>query len=143
MLPEEDNLIQKNSFSKTERICSKKIIKNLIVQNQTLFVYPFKCYFFIENSNIQVNTNQIAVTISKRIFKRAVDRNLIKRRSKEAYRIHRRMLNYTDQEALKVQYQVLFVYIAKEILTFQQIEKSMMQILKLLNQKTVPTQDRI
>lgn len=136
MQQEEDNLTPKYSFAKTERICSKKIIKNLIVQNNTLFVYPFKCYYSIENTDNQDNSNQIVVSISKKIFKKAVDRNLLKRRTKEAYRIHKYGIIDSEDQINNIQYKVLFVYIAKEILTYQQIEKSLVQILKMLSQKS-------
>lgn len=140
MQQEEDNHTPKYSFAKTERICSNKIIKNLIVQNKTLFVYPFKCYFLIEESDIQNNTNQIVVSISKRLFKKAVDRNIIKRRTKEAYRIHKFDLMSSENDSKQTHFKILFVYIAKEILTFQQIEKSLVQVLKLLSQKTQSNQ---
>lgn len=136
MQQEEDNLTPKYSFAKTERICSKKIIKNLIVQNNTLFVYPFKCYYSIENTDNQDNSNQIVVSISKKIFKKAVERNLLKRRTKEAYRIHKYGIIDSEDQINHIQYKVLFVYIAKEILTYQQIEKSLVQILKMLSQKS-------
>ena len=136
MQQEEDNLTPKYSFAKAERICSKKIIKNLIVQNNTLFVYPYKCYFLAEKKVIPDNTNQIVVSISKKIFKRAVDRNLIKRRTKEAYRIHKYGIVDLENQEEKIQFKILFVYIAKEILTYQQIEKSLVQILKILSKKT-------
>ena len=132
MLQEEDNLTQKNSFAKTERICSNKIIKDLIVQNKTLFVYPFKCYYSIEETGIQSNTNQIVISVSKRLFKRAVDRNLLKRRTKEAYRINKYSLICSGDDTKQIQFKILLVYIAKEILTYQQIEKSLVQVLKLL-----------
>lgn len=135
MLQEEDNLTPKHSFAKTERICSNKIIKNLIVQNNTIFVYPFKCYFSITEDNIQNCINQIVVSTSKRLFKKAVDRNKIKRRTKEAYRIHKYSLKSSEVENQQVHYKILLVYIAKEILTYQQIEKSLVQIIKLLTQK--------
>lgn len=141
MLQEEDNLTPKNSFAKTERICSNKIIKNLIVQNKTIFVYPFKCYYNIEEADIQNNTNQIAISISKRLFKRAVDRNLLKRRTKEAYRIHKNSLDCTEEETNHTHFKILLVYIAREILPYQQIEKSLVQVLKLLSKRDPSTQN--
>lgn len=140
MLQEEGNHTPKKTFAKTERICSNKIIKTLILQNQTLFVYPFKCYYKLENTKTEPCVNQILISVSKKSFKKAVDRNLIKRRSKEAYRLHKLNGSQSGQNTQNHPFLILFVYIAKEILPYQSIEKSMIQILESISKKEATKQ---
>jgi len=90
-----NDLINKNSeektrftFHKNERLCSKKVIEKLFAEGKSLFVHPLKAVF-IETS---LNTGfpvQVAFAVSKKSFKRAVMRNLLKRRMREAYRLNK------------------------------------------------------
>ncbi|MDX9891280.1 MAG: ribonuclease P protein component [Bacteroidales bacterium] len=135
MLPEEDNKKIKLTFSKSERICSNKIIKDLFAHNNSIFSYPFKCYFKIESSDNQKNEVKIVVSVSKKIFKRAVDRNLIKRRSKEAYRLHKQNLLNAINGSENKKISILFVYIGKEILDYLPIERGVCSLLEMISKK--------
>ena len=70
---------------------------------------------------------QVLFSVSKRNFKRAVDRNLIRRRCREAYRLHKYILLQNP----KVPYptSIAFLYLAKEISTYDVIEKAMIKVL--------------
>jgi ribonuclease P protein component len=136
MLQEEDNhSIKRFTFVKAERICSRKTIKDLIEQNKTIFAYPFKCYYSISADNSELSCNQIVVTVSKRLFKRAVVRNLIKRRTKEVYRLNKNEIFNEKQSNNVKNFQLIIVYISKEILSYPEIEKGMIQLLKLISHK--------
>ena len=76
------------SFHKTERLCSKKIIDKLFIEGKTIFVYPVKIVY-LETSLSSKFPVQAVFTVGKRNFKRAVQRNLIKRRMREAYRLNK------------------------------------------------------
>lgn len=71
---------------------------------------------------------QVLFSVSKRNFKRAVDRNLIRRRCREAYRLHKSIL--TANPEVPYPTSIAFLYLAKEISTYDVIEKAMIKVLK-------------
>ena len=137
----------KFTFKKSERLNSKKVIERLFdkkgsEQIQSVFHYPFRVSyapifdvrFSISDLEVDEETNpkseiedpkipQILISVSKRSFKRAVDRNLIKRRIREAYRLNKYLL--LQKPAHQIPAYIAFVYIAKTIEDFTKIEKSM------------------
>lgn len=70
--------------------------------------------------------NQVLFTVSKRNFKRAVDRNKIKRRMREAFRLNKSQLS-TPQKLL-----IGYIYTPKEILPYAQIAEAMVKSFKRL-----------
>ena len=119
----------KKTFKKDERLCSVKVIDSLFDRknsaNGGVFAYPlrvvFQPYATAESSekssiNSQKST-QVLFSVPKRQFKHAVDRNLIRRRMKEAYRLNKILLFGT--------FSIAFIYIGKEIEKYEVIEKGM------------------
>ncbi len=74
---------------------------------------------------------QAAFTVSKRNFKRAVKRNLLKRRMREAYRLNKPGF-YTELEAKSLHIALMFVYVGKDIIEYPGIEKGMISAFKKL-----------
>jgi len=75
----------------------------------------------------------VAISVPKRLFKRAVDRNLLKRRIREAYRIHK-SLYYPRLEEMNIRINLVIQYQQKEILDFRTIENGVQKVLeKMLN----------
>lgn len=114
------------SFSKSERICSKKQIELLFGKAKGVFVFPFKVTYLLDNNNDK--PTQILITVPKRNFKKAVDRNRLKRLIREAYRKNKIILNQLSNNKL----QIAFVYIHKEIVPFAEVEKKMIVVLQKL-----------
>ena len=71
MLQEEDSHKKKYSFPKSERLCSKKAIEELVELNSTIFVHPLKCYFQFYPLSDGDGSNQILFSVPKRFFKKA------------------------------------------------------------------------
>lgn len=128
----------RQTFTKAERLNSKKIIDQLFKKGSektdSVFLYPFRvvCRF---QSEQEKKLTSIIISVSKRSFKKAVDRNLIKRRIKEAYRLNKNLIY--NHESIIFPVNIAFIYVGKEILPFEQIENKMkvllMKIIELKN----------
>ncbi|MBL0024702.1 MAG: ribonuclease P protein component [Saprospiraceae bacterium] len=117
------------------RLKSKILIDRTFTQGQSLFVYPIKLVYLrlpLENTE---NAYQFGLSVSKRNLKRAVDRNLIKRRLRESLR-----LQILESGVLKPQSNLIMmiVYAGKETLNYSVINASMKRILKKMKLKSNP-----
>ena len=76
------------TFRKEERLCSRKYLDLLFKNGSSFLLYPFRIsYLFIEDTaGVQA---QVVINVPKKRYKRAVDRNLLKRRIREAYRLNK------------------------------------------------------
>lgn len=119
--------IVKNTFPKEERLHSKKIIQELFQQGSFFYSYPFKVIFL---PTPEASAHQVLISVSKRKFKNAVDRNLIKRRIREAYRLNKHIL-YSGQE-IQPSLSIAYIYTGKEIPTYQFVEAKLSKALKRL-----------
>ena len=85
-----------------------------------MFCFPFKIIWI--KTDFPLNQSaQIAFSVPKRRFKKAHDRNLIKRRTKEAYRLIKPNL-YQFLQAKGLRIQLLIVYVAPKVMTYHEIE---------------------
>jgi ribonuclease P protein component len=79
------------SFRKDEILRKKKLIDQLFAEGSTFYIYPFKI-FWLALPLATFNPAQILITVGKRSFKNAVDRNRVKRQVREVYRLHKNEL---------------------------------------------------
>lgn len=113
----------KFTFKKEERISSEKIIKELFDKGSSFYLYPFKV-FFQPNPDSAYPLHQILISVSKRNFKRAVDRNLIKRRIREAYRLNKHRLAASNK------FRIAYIYSVKDILPSTQVQDQLVKTFK-------------
>ncbi len=127
------------TLPKREKLCSRREIEELLKLGKSYFCYPFKvsCILYKDNSTLSIgepeNTSlptieefpiKIVVSVPKRNFKRAVKRNLLKRRIREAYRLNKK--TFTPPSGYRLN--ILFVYTAKEVLEYSYIEKKLISL---------------
>lgn len=118
------------TFKKEERLCSKKLIEELFHSGSSFLLYPFRVTWLAAPLPARVPV-QIVINVSKRRFKRAHDRNLIKRRIREAYRLHKDLDLYpyiSEEEKLLLAVN----FIGKEISSYQFIEKKLTAVFERL-----------
>src|SRR5262245_30486957 len=98
--------MRKFTFRKEERLNKEKWIQELFTKGSSFHLYPFKV-LFLPHPEVQIPASQVLISVSSRNFKRAVDRNTIKRRVREAYRLNKAAIP-SEQKWL-----IAYIYIAK------------------------------
>ena len=111
------------SFPKSEKLKSKKAIKLLFAEGNTVTKYPIKLFYLPIESGYKTKA---AFSVPKHNFKKAVTRNRIKRQLKEAYR-HQKHLLKNDGD---LKYLMFFLYIGKENSAYTTIDTSLVNVLK-------------
>jgi len=118
-------------FTKEERLCSRKLLDLLFKNGSSFLLYPFRVsYLFVPGDS--AFPAQVVINVSKKRFKRAHDRNLIKRRTREAYRILKSsalypLLDHPDQLLL-----LSLQFIGKEHYEYAYFEKKLAGVLQKL-----------
>ncbi len=122
--------IMRKTFTKEERLCSKRDIDSLFHSGSSFVVYPFRVVYSVISS--EAMDAKVILSVSKKRFRRAHDRNRIKRLMREVYRLHKAEVLYSDliDRSLSIHYAIQ--YIAKEELSFNYLEERMIKVLKHL-----------
>lgn len=129
----------RQTLQKIERLSSSKAISRLFekgsTETQTSYLFPFKVFYLYESAPAAQSLPQVLFTISKRNFKRAVDRNLLRRRCREAYRKNKHLF-FESPEHRAPSY-IAFVLIAKEKVEYDVIERSIQKLLPRMSKTEV------
>lgn len=112
------------TLTKEERLYGKKDIENLLARGRSGEVEPIK-YRYVRNTGCE--RNRIMVSVPKRLFKRAVKRNLLKRRIRESYRLQKFILPESGGT------DIIFIYGTKEVLPFDTVFGCIGKILNKIN----------
>jgi ribonuclease P protein component len=108
-------LLQKNTLGKQERLKSRKAIQQLFTNGNSFSHFPYRVTWAFALQPFAAGTClQAGFSASTRSFKKATDRNKIKRLTKEAYRLQKAGLKNTLQENEK-NLQVFFIYVDKAL----------------------------
>ncbi|MDQ4141901.1 MAG: ribonuclease P protein component [Bacteroidota bacterium] len=114
---------EKNSynFKKEERLRSKKLIEQLFREGSSFNLYPLR-FVYIKPASPSVTAPQVLISVPKRNFKKAIDRNRIKRQIREVYRLNKAILQPAGFSSLQL---LGILYIGKEKKPFKIIEKKL------------------
>lgn len=84
--------MKRNTFPLKEHLKSKKTIEKLYAEGTSVTAYPLRAVFIQQNWEEQDVTASVLISVAKKRFRHAVDRNLVKRRIREAYRTSKHQL---------------------------------------------------
>lgn len=114
---------------KHNRLYSENEISNLFTKGSSHFIYPLKTMFLFSKGD--QSDYKVLVTVSKKNLRRAVQRNIVKRRIKEAFRINCLPLKAAI-EGRGIIVSIAFVYISKNIISYNEIEEQVKKQIKYL-----------
>jgi ribonuclease P protein component len=123
----------RNTFTKAERLSSKKALEQLFEKGMSLSVNPVQIIWRLTEREYPFPA-QMAVAVPKKNFKLAVTRNLLKRRIREAYRKNKNLI-YDKLEGRGIRADLIIIYKGLEIYDYQTIEKAVSDSLKKLANK--------
>ncbi len=106
------------TYPKTEKLKSKSTIDLLFSEGKSVSKYPLRLVF-VENPTEEKEVIKMGVSVSKKYFKHAVDRNYFKRVLRECYRLNKHIL----VDSIEKPYAFMFFYQSKERLTYQEINE--------------------
>lgn len=119
------------SFGKKYKLCSRTKIIQLFQSGNKFHVYPYTV-LWLSNSEQNTSTFQLLISVPKRQFKKAHDRNYLKRITRESVRKNKFEL---ENKLLKSSHKlsVAVIYNSKEKESFHSVEKSLQKIFRKLN----------
>ena len=109
------------AFRKEERLKKENDIQELFSKGSSFYLFPFKVLLL---ATPHQTNHQVLISVSKKNFPRAVDRNLLKRRIREAYRIEKGRL------PAEPTYRIGLIFTHKEIMVWTDISEKMVHVLK-------------
>ena len=119
---------QRYHFKKEDKLKSRKAIEELFATGKSFSSFPFRIVWLPSNNQA---TLQAGVGVSNRNFKKAVDRNRIKRLMREAYRLQKNELQKQLQENEKSM-SVFFLYQGKELPGYDTVFEKMGTVIRRL-----------
>lgn len=123
------------TFPKKERLCSRKLIDHLFLDRSgTKKEWPVKVvYQLVDREGAEDPQVLFMVSVSKRHFKRAVKRNLVKRQVREAYRLHKDILADVMAATPNKKLVVAFIWLQDKIYTSEEVSQAVVSVMTRLS----------
>ena len=127
-------MTERHTFCKAEHLCSHKVIEALFGGgNKSFSAYPIRAVF-MPMKEVQKEPVQLMITVSKRHFKHAVDRNRVKRQIREAYRLNKQILLSALPEDKGMA--IAFIWLSDEHFDTKVVEEKVKKLLAKLAENT-------
>lgn len=111
------------TYSKNEKLKSKITIGLLFSEGKSVSKYPLRLVYYADDT-VDAQKIKMGVSVSKKHFKKAVDRNYFKRVLRETYRLNKHLLI----DSLDKPYAFMFFYQSKDRLSFEEINTKTIQL---------------
>lgn len=118
------------TLGRNERLKSRKSIEQLFSEGKKIIAAPFKVLYIFENE--KEPSLLFGAGVSAKNFKKAVDRNRVKRLTREAYRLQKISL-LEKVKANNIQLNVFFIYTGKELPAYKDVYNKVGTVLKKLD----------
>ena len=118
------------TYPKKEKLKSKTTIDLLFSEGNSVSKFPLRLVY-VENKEENAELVKMGVSVSKKYFKKAVDRNYFKRVLRETYRLNKHLLINN----LEKPYAFMFFYQTKERLSYKEIEEKTIQLFQKFNER--------
>ena len=120
----------RNTLGKQERLKSKKLIEKLYAEGDSVKIFPLRM-MYVQTVHTSEFPCQVGVSVAKRNYKLAVDRNRLKRLMRETYRLQKQIVyNNLDKP-----YVFMISYIGKEEIKYEDLHLKMEKLLTLFIDK--------
>lgn len=117
-------------FRAFEHLKSRKTIGKIFKEGSLIKAYPLML-FYLKDDSLSLDRPQVGFSVPAKKLKRAVDRNLMKRRMREAYRLYRDEVGVDSLPNVAV----MLVYVKPDLASYQQVEKSLKKALRTLAER--------
>jgi ribonuclease P protein component len=122
------------TFPKEERLCSTKRIDSLFVEGKAFIIFPLRCVYKVYTQDRQSSV-EVLFSVPKKRFKKAVHRNKIKRRMKEAYRLNKaNLINNCNNKGISID--IAFSYVSDKPSEYKIIEEKILMSIEKIIKKT-------
>ena len=102
--------MRRNTFPLKEHLKSKSVIEQLYAKGASVTAYPLRAVFLEQEHDKQQPTATILISVAKKRFRHAVDRNLVKRRIREAYRTSKHtFVDALENNGKKIAVAILYI----------------------------------
>jgi len=118
------------TYPKKEKLKSKTTIDLLFSEGNSVSKFPLRLVY-VENKEENAELMKMGVSVSKKYFKKAVDRNYFKRVLRETYRLNKHILI----DNIEKPYAFMFFYQTKERLSYKEIEEKTIQLFQKFNER--------
>ncbi len=118
------------SLSRTERLRSLGAVRRLFESGESGFIFPFRYVWFAEPDT--ETSVEVLFSVPKKFHKRANRRNLLRRRTKEAYRLQKQMLSDNGNP---LNLDLALIYSSKEVLSYKTIAHAIRKILATIHER--------
>lgn len=124
------------SFRKDERLCSRRLIEQLFSGGgKSMSAYPLRVVFMPVASTETPSPAIVLVSVSKRHFKLAVNRNRVKRQVREAYRRHKHLLNAALERQPECHLLLAFLWLSDRLYSSAEVDRHVKHLLTRISER--------